>query len=222
MLESIYNDWKTLLLFSSTAIFAILSLRFRRLTKRFKEYRSPNCQGVNRLPSHVELYCFGSGGEARLKVYQSQFSPFNFTFPNKWNFKLFKSFDEALNFITEKNNKSSLSVINVPGNWQLQSTGDFPIYTNIKYVIPVDPPNVPIFNPTGYYCEKFNLPLTWSGRCNILYFGAVDSCIYVWCNGKFVGFSKDSRLPAGNFLPYYILTISSLFLKYRIRYFLSM
>ena len=59
---------------------------------------------------------------------------------------------------------------------------------------------VPLDNPTGYYRMKFQLPsANWSypNRKNILCFDGVDNCFYVWLNHQFVGFSKDSRLPAG-------------------------
>lgn len=86
--------------------------------------------------------------------------------------------------------------IPVPGNWQLHVPGDIPIYTNYKYIIPVDPPNVPVNNPTGFYMHHFNISKSWKDRRNIICFNGVDSAFYIWCNSKFIGFSKDSRVPA--------------------------
>ena len=92
--------------------------------------------------------------------------------------------------------KNVLRSIEVPGHWQLQLPGDTPEYNNIKFPIPVSPPSVPTNNPTGYYQRTFTLNEEWFQKSIILYFGAVDNCFYVWVNKKFVGFSKDSRLPA--------------------------
>jgi hypothetical protein len=89
-----------------------------------------------------------------------------------------------------------LETIPVPGNWQLQSTQDAPVYTNIKYIIPINPPHVPIENKTAYYRKYFDIPATWRGRRFVICFNGVDSSFYFWFNGIFIGFSSDSRLPA--------------------------
>ncbi len=97
----------------------------------------------------------------------------------------------------EVDQREGLTTVRVPGNWQLQVPGDSPIYTNFKYIIPVDPPLVPEgHNPTGYYRHRIKIPQTWSSRKIILSFGGVDSCFYCWVNNQYIGFSKDSRLPA--------------------------
>ncbi|CAM9737032.1 unnamed protein product, partial [Ectocarpus fasciculatus] len=94
----------------------------------------------------------------------------------------------------------------VPSCWQMQGY-DVPIYTNIQYPFPVNPPTVPSDNPTGCYRLEFSLPDAWgtpSGggrtaveqRRVILHFAGVDSAFFAWVNGHLVGFSKDSRLPA--------------------------
>lgn len=84
----------------------------------------------------------------------------------------------------------------VPANWQLHGY-DMPIYTNVQYPIPVDPPYVPNKNPTGCYSRDFTLAPDWlaSGQTRIIFDG-VNSAFYLWCNGKWVGYSQDSRLPA--------------------------
>ncbi|XP_022139268.1 uncharacterized protein LOC111010223 isoform X2 [Momordica charantia] len=73
---------------------------------------------------------------------------------------------------------------------------DKPIYTNVVYPFPVDPPHVPEDNPTGCYRTYFHLPEEWKGRRILLHFEAVDSAFFVWINGNLVGYSQDSRLPA--------------------------
>ena len=86
--------------------------------------------------------------------------------------------------------------IDVPGHWQLQGY-DYPIYTNVQYPFPRRPPKVPDDNPTGCYQRTFTLPIAWSAAQQIrVIFEGVDSAFHVWCNGHWVGYSQDSRLPA--------------------------
>ena len=117
--------------------------------------------------------------------------------PPGWQFKLYNNVNDALRSVGNHNSKDKDTTnIPVPGNWQLHIPGDIPIYTNYKSIIPVDPPNVPVNNPTGFYVHQFNVSKLWKNRRNIICFNGVDSAFYIWCNSKFIGFSKDSRLPA--------------------------
>lgn len=90
---------------------------------------------------------------------------------------------------------SSWSTIPVPSNWQMHGF-DKPIYTNVVYPFPLNPPKVPDDNPTGCYRTYFDLPKEWEGRRIFLHFEAVDSAFFVWVNGHPTGYSQDSRLPA--------------------------
>lgn len=84
----------------------------------------------------------------------------------------------------------------VPSNWQMQGF-DFPIYTNIPYPFPKNPPRAPReFNPVGSYRRHFELPKDWDGKAVYLHFAGVESAFYVWVNGEKVGYSEDSRTPA--------------------------
>ena len=62
-----------------------------------------------------------------------------------------------------------------------------------EYPFPTDPPFVPDDNPCGLYVRKFTLDEKLSSRDLFLNFEGVDSCFYVWLNGKFVGFSEVSH-----------------------------
>jgi beta-galactosidase len=55
----------------------------------------------------------------------------------------------------------------VPSNWQLHGF-DTPIYTNVTYPFPLDPPFVPTENPTGCYRVDFHLPKEWEGMIQFL------------------------------------------------------
>ncbi len=84
----------------------------------------------------------------------------------------------------------------VPSNWQMQGF-DTPIYTNVTYPIPVNPPFVPQQNPTGCYSLTFEVgaEAIAEGQTRIVFDG-VNSAFHLWCNGQWVGYSQDSRLPA--------------------------
>jgi len=86
--------------------------------------------------------------------------------------------------------------IPVPSNWQMQGY-DTPIYTNVTYPFPVDPPRVPEHNPTGCYSLTFKADVQWlqQGQTRIIFEG-VNSAFYLWCNGRLVGYGQDSRLPS--------------------------
>jgi beta-galactosidase len=86
--------------------------------------------------------------------------------------------------------------ITVPGNWQLLGFPDSPIYTNIKYPFPPNPPFVPEHNPTGCYRRTFSIPAEWQRRRVFLVLESADSACRVYINGREVGYSQDSRLPA--------------------------
>ncbi|MFI7311230.1 glycoside hydrolase family 2 TIM barrel-domain containing protein [Streptomyces hygroscopicus] len=85
--------------------------------------------------------------------------------------------------------------IPVPGHWVLHGHGA-PIYTNVRYPFPVDPPRVPTENPTGDHLRVFDLPGDWpDGGDAVLRFEGVESCARVWLNGEELGTFKGSRLP---------------------------
>jgi beta-galactosidase len=85
----------------------------------------------------------------------------------------------------------------VPSHWVLQGDGRYgsPIYTNVQYPFPVDPPNVPDANPTGDYRRSFDLPGDFDGAERVLLrFDGVESAYRVWLNGEDVGTGTGSRL----------------------------
>lgn len=86
--------------------------------------------------------------------------------------------------------------IQVPGSWELQGF-DAPIYTDVSYPFPANPPYVPEnYCPVGAYVREFEVPSDWQGMDVFLDFEGVESAFYCWVNGQMVGYSEDSRLPA--------------------------
>lgn len=85
----------------------------------------------------------------------------------------------------------------VPSHWVLHGAGRYgrPIYTNVQYPFPLDPPHVPDENPTGDYRRRFDVPASWSGAAAVvLRLDGVESRYVVWVNGVEVGVGTGSRL----------------------------
>ncbi|PYI67213.1 beta-galactosidase [Arthrobacter livingstonensis] len=87
----------------------------------------------------------------------------------------------------------------VPSHWALQGGGAYgrPIYTNVQYPFPVDPPHVPDENPTGDYRRHFDVPAAWlhgATAAVALRFDGVESRYKVWVNGTEIGVGSGSRL----------------------------
>lgn len=60
-----------------------------------------------------------------------------------------------------------------------------------------NPPYVPVENNhVGSYRREIVVPADWKGKDIIAHFGAVSSNMYLWVNGKYVGYSEDSKLEA--------------------------
>jgi len=114
---------------------------------------------------------------------------------------------------------SGWETIRVPASWQAfgaRTDGKpgpkgagwgTPIYTNFTFPFKANPPFVmgePLPgstcetepNPVGSYRRDFDVPANWSGSRVFLKFDGVDSFFYLWVNGKYIGFSKDSRTAA--------------------------
>ncbi|MCP5538130.1 MAG: DUF4981 domain-containing protein [Akkermansiaceae bacterium] len=101
---------------------------------------------------------------------------------------------------------SAWTTLPVPSTWERHGHGT-PLYTNYKYPFHVDPPRVmgepkPAFttfmerNPVGSYRRSFELPKDWKGKRVVLHFGGVRSAFFLWINGRKIGYSQGSRLPA--------------------------
>ena len=104
----------------------------------------------------------------------------------------FREFDDINGFQKKDYDDTKWDIIDVPSMWQYHGYS-LPVYPNVEYPIPFDPPYVGNYNPVGYYRKKFT---ALKGGRKILYFGGVDSAFFVYLNGEYVGFSKGSRLPS--------------------------
>ncbi len=69
-------------------------------------------------------------------------------------------------------------------------------YVNTRYPFPYDPPFVPTRNPSACYVKYFDLSQEQVQGRNYLYFEGVDSCFYLWINGRFAAYSQVSHSPS--------------------------
>jgi beta-galactosidase len=106
-----------------------------------------------------------------------------------WNFRFYDSF---LDIEDDFFNIGFSESIIVPSNWQLYGY-DKPMYVNIRYPIPYNPPYVPDENPVGIYQKKFIVDLS-DGLEKFLNFEGVDSAFYLYINNEFVGYSQVSHM----------------------------
>ena len=116
--------------------------------------------------------------------------PWRMSLNGTWAFRLYDNPSQA------ELNPSRWDSIRVPGNMELQGFG-VPVYVNMKNEFPSRPPYAPTdSNPTGVYACDFAVPAGWRGRRVIVKFGAVKSAMYLYVNGREVGYSEDSKTPA--------------------------
>ncbi len=159
------------------------------------DWENPQIVGINKLPAHAMGFPYAN--EASALQRDPMNSPWVRSLNGEWLFSLLPNPQEATDgFWLPGFKTNNWTEIEVPGNWTVQGF-DKPIYCNVQMPIPNTPPYVPEEdNPTGLYRRMFDLPESWLGRRVILCFEGVESAFHLWINGKRVGYSQDSRLPA--------------------------
>jgi len=119
----------------------------------------------------------------------------------KWKFNFVKDHDKApKDFFALKYDDSKWVDFPVPGLFELEGYGD-KIYKNVGYAwcttFESNPPYIgETNNYTGSYRRTFELPQTWKGQEVYFHVGSATSNLQVWVNGKFVGYSEDSKVAA--------------------------
>ncbi|WP_351225864.1 glycoside hydrolase family 2 TIM barrel-domain containing protein [Streptomyces sp. NPDC002133] len=114
-----------------------------------------------------------------------------------WRFRLSPTVPVEVEFAAEGFDDSGWDSIPVPSHWVLQGDGAYgrPIYTNVQFPFPIDPPHVPDENPTGDYRRHFDMPADWAAAERVvLRFDGVESLFKLWVNGEEIGSAGGSRL----------------------------
>ena len=116
-----------------------------------------------------------------------------------WKFYFVDSYKQLPDNITDPSvDASQWSDIQVPGNWEVQGFGTA-IYTNHGYEFKPrhpQPPTLPEANPVGVYRRDIDIPAEWMDKDIYLNIAGAKSGVYVYLNGKEVGYNEDSKNPA--------------------------
>ena len=176
-----------------------------------RDFENPDVLSVNRVEPHTKWGAYES--EAQAAQYCLYESKYTLDLAGEYRFQLVERPELAGDFFMPDFDDSAFNTINVPSNWEVEGFGK-PIYTNVMYPFEVDdpaqtlidaaegarpvpnPPAVPYKNPTGCYRRRFTLPQCFDGRRLFLRFDGVETAFYLWINGRPVGYSQDSKLPA--------------------------
>ena len=119
----------------------------------------------------------------------------------KWKFNFVKDHNLApKDFFALKYDDSKWVDFAVPGLFEINGYGDR-IYKNVGYAwgttFKTDPPYIgETNNYTGSYRRTFDLPASWNGQQVFFHVGSATSNLSVWVNGRFVGYSEDSKVAA--------------------------
>lgn len=159
------------------------------------EWENPEVFQINREPARATFLPYANNKAAIIDEFSS--SPWYFLLSGNWKFNWSPTPDlRPKEFYKEDFNFANWKEIKVPMNWELQGYG-IPIYTNITYPFPKNPPFIDhADNPVGSYRKSFILPNNWDGRRVFLHFEAGTSAMYVWVNGKKVGYTENTKSPA--------------------------
>ena len=165
----------------------------------FKEWQDESVNEVNRAPMHARFFAYENAEKATsdIKENSKNFMSMN----GSWKFFWVKNADQRpTDFWKVGFNDKGWDDMKVPAVWELNGYGD-PIYVNVGYPwrnqYTNNPPHVPTEkNHVGSYRREFVIPADWNGKDIVAHFGAVSSNMYLWVNGKFVGYSEDSKLEA--------------------------
>ena len=175
-----------------------LLLTFNEVNSQtMKEWIDPEVNEVNRLPMHTWYFPYESVDKALLgdKTSSQNFLSLN----GNWKFSMANSpAERSLNFYKKDFDDNSWATMKVPGVWELNGYGD-PLYVNSGYAwknqYENNPPYVPEENNyVGSYRRWIKIPASWKNKDIIAHFGSVTSNMYLWVNGKFVGYGEDSKL----------------------------
>lgn len=186
-----------------TGLFTVFALA---ASAQSNEWRNSEVNAVNRAPMHTNYFAFENADAAKTGIKET--SANYMTLNGTWKFNWVKDADaRPMDFWKTTFNDKGWDNIQVPAVWELNGYGD-PIYVNVGYAwrnqFKNNPPEVPTENNhVGSYRRELVIPASWNGKDIIAHFGSVTSNIYLWVNGKYVGYSEDSKLETEfNLTPY--------------------
>ena len=177
----------------------IVSIAYFIMNKKKKidqlDWENPSVISINKESARAHFFDFESKELAFINDIDG--SNFYQSLNGKWKFYYSLNPDERpKEFMKNDFDVSTWDDIEVPGSWEMQGWS-VPVYVNVQYPFPVNPPLVPHdYNRVGSYRNNFDLPSSWLDRDIFIQFDGVRSAFYLWINGKFIGYSQDSKTPA--------------------------
>lgn len=167
----------------------------------YTEWHDLQVNAVNRFPLHTDFFTYDNAEVEGMKnIAKSQSKNF-LSLDGTWKFNWVKNADQRpTDFYKSDLDDSKWGTIAMPGNWETNGFGD-PIYVNTGFAwrghFDQKPPMVPNENNhVGSYRRIITIPSDWDGKQVIAHFGSVTSNIYLYVNGKFVGYAEDSKVAA--------------------------
>ena len=161
------------------------------------EWHDMAVNNVNRVPVHTTFFAYENEALA-LKGDMTKSSRF-LSLHGQWKFKWVENADQRPDdFFKTDLDDSAWGTMPVPGMWELNGYGDAE-YVNSGFAwrghFDQKPPQAPVKdNHVGSYRRTFTIPADWNGKQIIARFGSVTSCIYLYVNGQFAGYSEDSKV----------------------------
>lgn len=189
----------------------------RQAAPQGTEWQNPEALSLNKLQPHAWMFNFATVDQAKKVLPEN--SPYWQSLDGTWKFHWVKTPEERpANFFMPDYDTSGWDDIAVPGCWNVQGLQDdgshkygTPIYVNQSVPFKVIRDSVGDWrngvmrtppewyttyterNEVGSYTRTFTVPASWDDREVYINFDGVDSFFYLWINGQYVGFSKNSR-----------------------------
>lgn len=158
------------------------------------DWENPQFFELNKEKPHATFMLFDKKQDVTEDDYNK--SPYYQSLNGTWKFVYVDKYANRIkDFYQTGIDDSKWNDLPVPSNWELKGFG-IPIYTNIIYPFPKNPPFIGDNNPVGTYRKQFTVPADWDGREVILQFGSITGCAFVSVNGQKAGMTKASKSPA--------------------------
>lgn len=184
-----------------TTLFFLLFAALTTLSAKesLPEWQDPAVSSVNRAAMHTDYFAFESDAAAR--KFERKESQNYLSLNGDWRFSWVADSNlRPTDCFAIEYDDSGWDWLKVPAMWELNGYGD-PIYLNTGYAwenqFKNNPPHLPVEgNAVGTYRRQIVVPQSWSGRRVVAHIGSATSCLYLYVNGRRVGYSEDSKLEA--------------------------
>ena len=168
------------------------------------ELENPELVSFNRMPMRANAFAFENW--ERASGFEKEKSANYYSLNGDWKFNWVQDPNKRpIGFHENSFDDSKWGLFQIPASWEVNGYG-LPIYVNQPYDFAghnlrynkMNPPyDIPANNnPVGSYRKKIILPKGFKGKQVFLHVGSAKSCLFVWVNGKKVGYSEDSKLSA--------------------------